>query len=314
VLAAGANNTLPLSNLGSNTSMDVVGRPAPRPGEFLPVAYRIIGGDYFGALKIPLIAGRLFTDHDDSTSPPVVLLNQAAARRYFPGENPIGKRVHLWSGADTIQWTIVGVVGDTRGEALDTEATPEVSCPFRQCAEPIFTLAVRTKGDPYATLPAIQAALRTVDPDLGFFAIRTMDELMASTLAQRRFNLWLLGGFAATALVLAAIGLYGVISYSLAQRTREIGIRVALGANPGSVLRLLVGEGLSLAGVGVVLGLGASLVVTRVLASQLYGVGAFDPVTFGAVALLLVVVAALATYLPARRATGVDPAIALHTE
>jgi putative ABC transport system permease protein len=314
VEAVGAINTLPLSNLGSNTSFEVVGAPPYKPGEVPVVPYRTIGGDYFRALRIGLISGRGFAPGDSAGAPTVALINQALARRFFPDVDPIGRQIQLGTGSDGVKGTVIGILADTRENGLDSPPVPMVYYPLMQGPEPVVSLAIRTSGEPRALLPTVQRALAGVDPEIGFFAIRTMDELTAGTLANRRFNLDLLGGFAIAALLLSAVGLYGVIAYSATQRSREIGIRMALGAAGRSVVWLFFREGLLLVGVGAAIGLGSALVLSRILASQLYGIGAADPVAFLAVAAVLAAVAALAVLIPARRATKVDPAIVLRSE
>jgi putative ABC transport system permease protein len=314
VEAVGAINTLPLSNLGSNTSFEVVGAPPVNPGEVPNIPYRTIGGDYFQALRIPLVAGRGFAPGDSAGAPHVVLINGALIRRFFPDVDPIGRQVQLGTGGDGVKGTVIGVLADTRENGLDSPPVPEVYFPLQQGPEPVVSLAIRTTGDPYAVLPGVRRALAGVDGSVGFFAVRTMDELMAGTLASRRFNLDLLAGFAVAALLLSAVGLYGVIAYSASQRSREIGIRMALGARHRSVVWLFFREGLAMVGSGAAIGLAAALALSRLLASQLYGIGSADPVAFLAVAAVLTAVASLAVLIPARRATRVDPAIVLRSE
>ncbi len=310
VSAVGTVNTLPLSNLGSTSSIYIVGRPMPGPGSMPDVGSRSIGGDYFKVLRIPLVAGRLFSPGDTLGAPGVVVVNQAFVRRFFPGENPLGRKL----GLDGNEWTIAGVVGDTRGVALDSAAVPEVSYPYDQAPGPVITLAIRTRDAPRAHLTAIQRTLAAIDPEQSFYAVRTMPELMASSLAQRRFNLWLLGGFAVAALALAALGLYGLIAYSVRQRTREIGIRMALGADRRGVLSLVLREGMLLTLTGLGLGLLAAVPLSRLLASQLYHTARLDPVALGSVVAIFASVAGLASLLPARRAARVDPMTVLREE
>lgn len=308
VLSAGAVNTVPLSNLGGNTSFQVEGAPEDQAAPIIP--YRAVEGAYFDALRVKLTAGRAFTPEDGPDAPHVVLLSQAAARKFFGDVDPVGRRVRMGND-DHGSATVVGVVQDVREVALDQPAPPMVYYPFSQRPETVFILLARTAGDPYLSLPAIRRELAAVDPDLAAFLVRTMPELEASTLQQRRFHLLLLGGFAVAALMMAGIGLYGLISYSVTQRTREIGIRVALGAGPGLVRALLLREGGSLAITGGILGLLGSLVTSRLLQSQLVGVEPLDPAAIlGAVGLLFIVMIA-ATLIPARRATRVDPMVAL---
>lgn len=315
VVSAGSINTLPLSNLGSNTSFRVIGKPAPKPGEEPSVPYRPLTGDLTATLRIPLLDGRAFAPGDTMGAPLVVSLNAAAVKRFFsPGENPIGQQVHLGNDPANTNRTVVGVFGDIRENGLDAPAVAEAYQPMAQGGDPVVSLAIRTSGEPYAVLSGVKEALAKVDPTVGFFAVRTMDEIMAGTLARRRFNFDLLVGFSIAALLLAAVGLYGVIAYSASQRSREIGIRMALGAGHRSVVWLFFREGIVVVGSGAAIGLVIALALARVLASQLYGIGASDPVAFGAVALLLGAVASFAVLIPARRATRVDPAIVLRSE
>lgn len=313
VIAAGSVNTLPLSNLGNNTTVEIPDHPVASMADMPTVGYRSIGGDYFRALRIPIVQGRDFTPGDTAGAPPVAILNQTAARRFFPGEDPIGRRIVLMN-TDTAAKIIVGVARDTHGEGLDVAAQPEVSYPYQQAPDYVLTLVVHTQGDPHALLPAIRRELAAVDPQQPYYAVRTVTELLGASLAQRRFDLALLGGFALAALLLAAIGLYGVIAYSVSQRTQEIGIRMALGAGQPLVLGLVLRDGMALTAAGIGIGLVAAALLSRVLQSQLYAVGALDPLAFGGVVLVFGAVAALASYIPARRAARVDPMVALRTE
>jgi putative ABC transport system permease protein len=313
VTAAGSVNTLPLSNIGNHTAVEILDHPATSMADLPTVGNRSIGGDYFHALRISIVQGRGFNAGDTTGAPRVAIINETAARRFYPGENPIGRRLRL-TNADTAVKTIVGVAHDTHGEALDIGAEPEISYPAQQSPELILTLVIRTQGDPHALLPTIRHELAAVDPQQPYYAVRTMDELLAASLAQRRFDLVLLAAFAAAALLLAAVGLYGVIAYSVSQRTQEIGIRMALGAGRRLVLGLVLRDGMALTAAGVAIGLVAAAALSRVLQSQLYAVGTLDPVAYGAVVLIFAAVAALASYIPARRAAGVDPIVALRTE
>jgi len=313
VIQVGAVNTLPLSNIGDNTSVDIIDHPAKTMGDMPTVGYRIIAGDYFSALKIPVVMGRGFTLGDSAGAPPVAVINQSAARQFYPGENPVGRKLHLMNG-DTTAKTIVGVMGDTHGEALDVAAAPEVSYPYQQGPEPIITLVIRAQGDPHGLVPAIKRELTAIDPQLPYYAVRTMDDLLSASLAQRRFDLELLAGFATAAMLLAGLGLYGVIAYSVTQRTQEIGVRMALGAERRTVLGLVIRDGLGLTAAGLGVGLVAAAMLSQVLRSQLYGVGTLDPVAYVGVVVVFVLVALAASYIPARRAAGVDPIVALRTE
>ena len=313
VVEVGAVNTLPLSNLGNSANVEILDHP-PKSMADMPLAgYRSIGGDYFHALRIPVVQGRAFGPQDTAGAPPVVVINQAAARQFYPGENPLGRKVRVMSN-DLPPQTIVGVIGDTHGEALDVAAVPEVSFPYQQGPQPLITLVIRTAGDPYGLVPAIRRELAAIDPQLPFYAVRTLDDLVADSLAQRRFTLELLLGFAVSALLLAALGLYGLIAYSVAQRTQEIGVRMALGAARDTVVRFVIRDGLRLTAAGLGIGLVLAALFSRVLASQLYGIGTLDPVAYVTVVLVFALVALAASYLPARRAARVDPMVALRTE
>jgi putative ABC transport system permease protein len=241
----------------------------------------------------------------------VVIINQAMARQFWPDEDPIGKRMGV--GSEPLR-TVVGIVGDVRQAGLETEPRAEFFYPFFQIDIGSGTFVVRTGGDPKSTIASVRSELQAVDKDQPLFRISTMDEVLARSVAPRRLNMLLLGIFAGVALVLAAVGLYGVMSYSVTQRTREIGIRMALGAARGDVMKLVVGQGMILAVVGVAVGLVASFFLTRLMSSLLYGVSATDPLTFTMISLVLIVVALGASFVPARRATKVDPMVALRYE
>ena len=267
-------------------------------------------------MSIPLLAGRSFTDHDTQTSPTVVVISETMARRFWPGEEAIGKRIaagRIRTPADLIE--VVGVVKDVRQFQLTAEPRPQMYLSYRQAA--FFAprdLVVKTDVDPASMATTVRKTVWEIDKDQPVSNIRTMEEILADSIARQRFSMLLLAIFAGVALVLAGVGIYGVMSYSVAQRTREIGIRMALGAQTGAVLKLAVGYGMKLVIAGIVIGLIAAFALTRVMSSLLFGVTATDPTTFTLISLLLVAVAALASYIPARRATKVDPMIALRYE
>ena len=315
---ASASN-LPLER-GWNFPMSVQGRPDAGMGD---AEWRAISPDYFQTLGIRTVRGRVFQPSDNPAAPPVILINEAMARRFWPQENPVGDRIQVGTvGGQTVPGfedpprEIVGVVPDIREMGLDRSAKPTIYVPQAQAPAMLLSLPhllVRTT-QPAALARAVRAEVRELDPRVPQPQIRSMREVVASSVAPQRFNAVLMGVFAALALVLTAVGIYGVISYSVRYRTREIGVRMALGARSGEVLRLVLRQGMRLVLVGAGVGLLAALVLTRFLAGMLYGVGASDPLTFGAITLLLVAVALVASYLPARRATRVDPMIALRSE
>jgi putative ABC transport system permease protein len=321
VRSAAAASFLPVSGGGGLLHFNITGRPPKTPHDYLAAGYRTITPSYFETLGVPLLQGRLFRPADREKGPAVVLINAAMARTYFPLENPLGKRIQVGATPDpdpqNPQMEVVGVVGDlVQGLGLDPKA--EMYLPYRQADQvlPVFQLSVvlRTAGDPLLQASALRSALAEIDPNQPLVRVRTMEDNMAATVAQPRFRTWLIGIFAALALLLAAVGIYGVMSYSVTQRTNEIGIRVTLGAQPSDVFRIVVGEGLRLALSGVAVGFVAALVLTRVLRSFLYGISASDPLTFTSVAVLLTLVGVAASFFPARRATRVDPIVALRYE
>ncbi|HEX5714677.1 MAG TPA: ABC transporter permease [Thermoanaerobaculia bacterium] len=316
VLDAGMVNYLPLyGGLGARTDFTVEGRPLPPDGEGPGTDVRVTDASYFRAMGIPLLRGRGFTEAEISEARHVVLINESMARQHFPGEDPIGKRITVSMSAEPAPTEIVGIVGDVRYESLVDEAYPTVYMPIPELTYPFMTLVLRTgaqKGsDPLHIAPAVRKALREIDPDQPVSDVRTMDEVMSTAVARPRFNTLLLGLFAGLATLLAAIGIFGVMNYAVTLRTREIGLRMALGAKPGQVLMLVLRQGLLLTAIGVVAGLAGALALTRVMSGLLFGVGSTDPSTFAAIVLLLTFVSVIACYLPARRATRVDPQIAL---
>lgn len=324
VQVASVARNVPLS--GSDPSLNFVKEHAPAvsSAEQPRARYRAASEDYFAAMGIPLIQGRYFERSDAERAPSVAIINETMARRFWPGPEgapgPIGKR--LKAGFDESPWsTIVGVVGDVRHAGLDAEAAAEMYYPYLQVPEALMnfvegamTLVVRTAGDPSAMVGAVRNEVRQLDADLPVFNVKTMQEMVRGTVAQPRFRTLLLGIFASVALVLAAVGLYGVMAYSVTQRTNELGIRMALGAQKSDVLKLVVRQGVRLAVAGVALGVVVAFGLMRVISNLLYGVNAADPLTFLATSLLLIVVALVASYIPARRATQIDPLIALRYE
>lgn len=315
VESTGAVLSLPLggSNYSVGRSFIPEGRPLT-PEESINASYVVVTPGYFHTMKIPLKDGRQFTTEDREETTKVVVINETLARRHFPGQSAIGKRIKIWRDEDFPR-EIIGVVGDTKTEALEDESSPQIYVPHAQ--DPSWgglSLVVRTSGTPSALTPAVRGAVLSIDPDQPVFNIKTMDDIVAASVATRRISMLLLSGFAGLALLLAALGVYGLISYSIAQRTHEIGLRMALGATGRDVLKLVLGQGMSLVLIGTAIGLAAAFALTRVMSSLLYEVSASDPVTFIGVALLLIIVALVACLIPARRAMKVDPMVALHYE
>ncbi|MFN2455439.1 MAG: ABC transporter permease [Pyrinomonadaceae bacterium] len=316
VQAAGATLSLPLG--GSSYS---VGRSFIREGrpltteESANASYSLATPDYFRTMEIPALAGRTFNNRDAENSPMVVVVNETLARRFFgANENALGKRIIIWRD-EKIPREIIGVVGDTKSSTLDAESAPQMYVPHAQDASwGLMSLAVRTTGEPAAMTPAVRREVLAIDKGQPVYNIKTMEDVVANSTGSRRVPVLLFSVFALVALLLAAIGIYGVMSYSVTQRTHEIGIRLALGAQTRDVLRLVIRQGMTLTLAGVIAGLIGAFAVTRLLASLLYGVSAIDPVVFAGVAFLLAACALLACYIPARRAMRVDPMIALRHE
>jgi putative ABC transport system permease protein len=309
VEATAAVAPLPLSGLHGSSAFRIEGRPSPTEETF-NAGVRVISPDFFKTFRVPLANGRLLAESDGAKTPPVVVVNESLARNYFANEDPLGKRIIIFGGTRAI----VGVVRDVKHSALDEEAKAEIYFPMAQVPARYMSLAVRVSGDPMQMLAAVRGQVWAVDKDLPIFSIETMERLMAKSVAPRRFNLLLLGVFALVGLALAGVGLYGVMSYTVTQRTREIGVRMALGAQRGDVLRLVIGEGMKLAFIGALLGLGGALALTRLLKTLLFGVSATDPLTFIVIAAVLIIVALLACWIPARRAASMDPLVSLRVE
>jgi putative ABC transport system permease protein len=312
VQAVAASKHLPLTGDNNGYAFDIVGREAP-PGQSPGADMRFVTPDYFSVLGIPLVKGRTFLESDGPDAPHVIVINQALASHFFPNENPIGKQVRL--GINNFTGAIVGVVGDVKHVGLDAEVNDEVYTPYAQT--PFWTdmtLSVRTSGDPLSLAATMREAVKALDNALPVSRQRTLEAIVAESVAQPRFRTLLLGLFGLAALLLASVGIYGVMSYAVVQRTHELGVRMALGAQAKDVLRLVIGQGMKLVLIGVALGLTASFGLTRLLEGLLFEVKATDPVTFAVIALLLTGIALLACYVPARRATQVDPLVALRQE
>jgi putative ABC transport system permease protein len=308
---------LPLSESNMVTTYDVEERPLPE-GQQAAAPVRIIDNDYFKTTGVPLRQGRAFNENDRFDSSPVVIVNERFAAKVFPGQNAVGKRIKPGFAADDgpeKMREIVGVAGNVKHRSLRNDDTPEMYLPQTQIPFNIMTLVVRTSvSNPGNLTSAIRSELAALDHNIPLVSVRLFDEYISLSLARPRFNALLLSIFAGTALLLTAIGIYGVMAYSVAQRTNEIGIRIALGAGKNSIFRLVVGQAMAIVAISLALGLVGAFAATRLLNSLLFGVGAFDPITFISIVLLVSVVAFLAAWLPARRATRVDPIIALRTE
>jgi putative ABC transport system permease protein len=317
VRAASGVFPLPLSAGDVKTSYDVEDRPV-KEAERAVTTLHLVDDDYFHALGIPLLNGREFDARDDASGAvPVVLISQALAKQAFPGEDPIGKRIrpNISSGqGEAPMRLIVGVVGDVRAEGLAASPIPESSVPYPQLPFAPLSVVVRTFVAPESMVPTLTKAVQSLDKDLPLLHTKTLDEYVAESVGDTRFEAVLLGTFGAMAFVLTCVGLYGVVSYTVVQQTRDIGIRLALGADRGEILGMVVGSGLLLSSIGIGIGLAAAFLVTRLIASLLYGVSPSDPLTFFAVPVGLIAMATLASYVPARRAAQVDPMVALRYE
>ena len=318
VRSASMCSVAPFAGLGSATAVHVLSQPARSLMDLPVAAVRVVGPDYFSTMQIPLHAGRNFSEQELTEERHVVIINQAFADQFLKGVEPLGQKavIHMKSLEESknAPSEIIGVVGDVRQMGLDTPAEPTVYWPHPELVLSEMTIVLRTEKEPLALVAAARNELRELDPEQPMAAISTMDELLAGSLSRSRFTMIVLGVFAALALVLACVGIYGVIAYSVTQRTQEFGIRMALGANRRDVFRLVLGQGTRLTLLGIGIGIVAALIVTRLMATLLFGVSATDPLTFAAVALLLGFVALAACYIPARRATRVDPIVALRYE
>jgi len=289
------------------------GRPREADNQLPQTNYSAVSPDYFKAMGIPLLAGRTFTDRDTQNNPRVAIVSETLAKRYFPNENPIGKRLNVETGPEAFR-EIVGVVGDVKQNGLARETQPHTYEPFAQAPNQFMTLIVRTTSDPQALVSAIRSKVSEIDNELPVQSVRTLESMIANSLRQQRFITLVLSIFAGVALFLAAAGLYGVISYSVTQRTRELGIRVALGAQISSVMRLVLRQAMTFVLIGEAVGLAGAFALSRLLSGLVFGVTPTDRLTFATVTVLLTVVALMACYIPARRATKVDPLVAIRGE
>ncbi|MGB8540767.1 MAG: ABC transporter permease [Candidatus Acidiferrales bacterium] len=312
VTSAGFISELPLSGEGNDTFFTIIEHPPANPNDNEDADFRVVAGDYFGAMRIPLLAGRSFENQDASEGRQVMIVNEPFARKFFPHESAIGKHVKLFEGNPQFATReIVGIVGGNKHFELQESFRPEMFIPDSHMR---MSVVVRGAGDPAMLTTAVRQALHQIDPDEATSTFRTMADVVTSSAANDRFNTLLLGAFGAIALLLTAAGIFGVLSYLVTQRTREIGLRMALGAQQADVLRVIVGQGLRLMLVGLGIGVAGALVVTRWMSSVLFGVKPTDPFTFAVVAIVLGTVAVLASYIPARRAMRVDPMVALRYE
>jgi putative ABC transport system permease protein len=316
--AVGATRLLPLTGTIGDWSITLEGKPRV-PGENPNGDWQVVTPGYFESMRMKLVRGRFFTDADNENAPLSAVINETMAKRYWPNEDAIGKRFHLGT-ADRPWITIVGLVGQVRHNAVTETQRAEMYVPHAQWAAAGasaprgMTFVLRTSGDPLAVLGYVRETVRSLDPNLPLAEVQTLERVADDSLSQARFTTTLLALFAVLALTLATIGIYGVISLLVTRRRQEIGIRMALGARPGSILTMVVRRGMTLAGVGVLLGLVGAVLLTRVLTSLLYGVTRFDPVTFAIVPVVLALVALLACLIPAGRAATVDPVVALREE
>ncbi len=310
VESAGATNDLPFSGSRSGSSFEVEGRQ-PKPGEVMQAGYRIVSPAYMEAMHMRLVQGRRFSAHDNQDAPNVAIINQAFARKFFPDQDPLGHRVDSHGGF----LEIVGVIADTKLEGVTEIPSPDLYVPYLQRNPPGWTfLVVRSHTDQAALIRSVRSAVAEIVPDQPLYDVRSMNDRLSVALGPQRFTSLLLAVFAGLALVLAGIGVYGVIAYTVAQRTHEIGIRMALGATRADVLRLIFKEGARIAAVGLSVGTVIALITTRFIASLLFGVEAHDPLIFGSVLVALLSLVLIASYVPARRAARVDPMIALRCE
>ncbi len=318
VTSAGMVMNLPLSGASMNRGFHAEGRPEPKPDENVSMDYQVVSHDYFSTIEVPIVRGRGFTEQDRDGAPRVIVINEAMARKYYwPNEDPVGKRMAIGESSKETSWrTIIGVAGDMRHASLTEPPVPTAFIDYRQDLESWSRMAfvIKTKTDPARLSSTVRTSLVSLDPQQPVYAVETMEKLLASSVAPRRFVMSLIGSLAFIALALAMVGIYSVISFSVSERTREIGIRMALGAKRRDLLTMVLGQGMRVAILGIGGGAGIAFVLTGLLKSLLFEVSPTDPVTFVLVASLLAAVSVLASYLPARRATRVDPLVALKDE
>jgi predicted permease len=311
VQSAAVSSSLPLEGYGRYTGFEIVGQPSRGKEEQPAVLARAVSGGYFHTLGIPILTGRVFSDADDSSHPLAAIVNQKLAKNFFPNGDAIGQRIRV---KDSGWMSIVGISGDVKESGLGRETEPEIEIPYKQMPPaPSVAIAIRTAGDPTAMAGAVRKQMASIQPDQPVFAVRSMEQLMKESMAGDRGGAQIMGAFAALAALLAAVGIYGVISYLAKQRRQEMGIRIAFGAGTGDIVRIVVLQGLKLAGAGIAIGLLGAFAVTRVMTGHIYA-SVTDPVAFTVVPLFLAIVAVLATVTPALAASRVDPIEALRYE
>jgi putative ABC transport system permease protein len=307
VVSVGGTSALPLSGTDETYSFERQDQPRREGRPSMGAHYRVVTPQYFSTLGIPLLRGRSFDDHDTAEAVRVVVINESLARQYFPNEDPLGKRIEIGNGRNGGASEIVGIVKDLKHSSLAEKPVAEMYETYLQAPPGALTLTVRAAGDPRGLLPAIRRHIALLDPDIPLSKVLTMSDLMDDSLAPSRFRSALMDGFAFFAMVLAALGVYGIMAFTLNRRIAEIGIRVALGARPAQVLSLVIGRAFGLSVCGVAIGLAASLWLTRFLKGLLFAIGTTDPLTFTGAGLILIGVGMAASYVPARRAMHVDP-------
>jgi putative ABC transport system permease protein len=312
--AVGGGNGVPLIGPHNSATFTIEGQ-ASADGN-IPIAQgSAVSSDYFRALGTPLVRGRLFTEGDDINTAPVVLIDEALAQRYFANQDPVGHRIKPGGrGSNAPLRTIAGVVGNIKTDGFDKPDQPHLYFPILQSPGYAMAVYLRTESSPTSLTASLREHIRQIDPDLPLFGERTMEDVVSGSLAQRRFAMQVVGLFGVLALLLASVGIYGVMAYSVSQRTREIGIRVALGASSGNILRWVLGQGVTLISIGMATGLIAAFALMRLLRTMLFGVAPTDLITYGGLAVVLGIVALVACYIPARRATKVNPLVALRNE
>ncbi len=313
---SGAINTLPLSK-GPTTSFRIEGRPVQTRDNWARTNFRSVTNDYFHAMSIPLLQGRSFSAQDNQTTPFVTVINELVAQREFPGENPIGKRItfgRVDSRQQPVWFEIVGIAASIRSAELREDPESELYFSANQNPFESMSLVIRSSVEPASLSASVRQIVNEVDKSVPVSDVKTMDHIVSESVTQPRFNLFLLGLFSGLALVLSVAGIYGVTAYTVTQRTHELGIRIALGAQVGDVLRMIMGQGMTVIGIGIAIGLAAAFLLMRFMNSLLFGVSATDPFTFAGITAVLIAAGLLACYVPARRATKVDPLIALRSE